>query len=298
MQIRGRAYRGDRSDDRRIAELVGTQPDRARHVVDLAWRLSSPAAQSGANAYLWQDPAGRAVGFVAWQPNWAALDFYVRPGRCRRAVEAAVFGWAERRYAELDAERGEPLPYWVEYRDDDEDRRRLGTGYGYRLREQRYLQFTRELREPLAEPAVPAGFAVRSLAGASEAEEYALLHRAAFGTEAMTARWRARTLLMPQYRQALDLVAVAPDRTLAGFCVGWLDATRRLGQIEPVGVHPRYQGRGLGRALLAEILRRFAGSGAERVIVETDSPAARRAYESVGFRAGHPIHALGRYAGE
>jgi GNAT superfamily N-acetyltransferase len=69
----------------------------------------------------------------------------------------------------------------------------------------------------------------------------------------MTRQWRERTLRAPLYQPGLDLVAVAPDGTLAGFCVGWHEPSRGIAQVEPAGVHPRYQRRGLARALLTEM---------------------------------------------
>ncbi len=91
---------------------------------------------------------------------------------------------------------------------------------------------------------------------------------------------------MPEYRVDLDLVMAAPDGRLVGFCVGWLDETERVAQIEPLGVDPDFQGRGIGGALLCESLRRFQSAGATLAQVETETTRlpARGAYESAGFR--------------
>ena len=105
----------------------------------------------------------------------------------------------------------------------------------------------------------------------------------------MTVEWRQRTLRQPAYRPGLDLVAVAPDGRLAAFCIAWLDRSADgalLGQIEPLGVHADYRGLGLGRAILAESLRRLERAGAAQVYVETDQQrnAAMGLYEAAGFR--------------
>jgi mycothiol synthase len=94
-----------------------------------------------------------------------------------------------------------------------------------------------------------------------------------------------------------DLVVTAPDGSFAGFCVGWFVPQRRIAQIEPLGVHPRFHQRGLGRILLLEILRRFKEHGANSAVVETDvdRTSARRAYESVGFQQVHTIRCKGKW---
>lgn len=111
----------------------------------------------------------------------------------------------------------------------------------------------------------------------------------------MTAEWRERVIRMPQYRPELDLVVCAPDGSLAGFCVGWLDSERSLAQIEPIGVHPRFQRMGLGRVLLLEILQRFREQGARSAIVEPmwDNLAMLHTCQSVGFRQSYSIHRKG-----
>ncbi len=108
----------------------------------------------------------------------------------------------------------------------------------------------------------------------------------------MTAAWRARTLRMPQYRPALDLVATAPDGQLTAFCVGWLAPNATAAQIEPLGVDRAFRGQGLARALLLEMFARFKECGADHALVETETTrsSAGRAYDAVGFRPVH--HAL------
>jgi ribosomal protein S18 acetylase RimI-like enzyme len=280
-----------------VAELVGVVLPTSRHLVDLPWRLSSPAGETGRDVMLWFDEGGRIVGFAAWQVWWAALDFFVRPGPRCEEVEAAIFAWAPARFLELDAARGRPLPYWAEAREDDVDRLALLACHGYTLDDDyAYVLLERPLDSPIPLPALPDGFSIRPLAGAGEVAAYAALHRRAFDSTSMTPEWRARTLRMPQYQLDLDLVAVAPDGRLAGFCVGWLASERGVGQIEPHGVDPEFRGLGLSRALMLEFFARLRACGATRAWVETESTrtSALAAYEAVGFRVAHRSVRKGR----
>ncbi len=297
MTVSMRPFVGEQ-DFLAILELARTAPTSNPHIVDLPWRISSPVTESGRDAYIWEDENGVLLGFAAWQYWWAALDYFVRPGSHKQAVEEQIYSTIERRFRELDAERGKPLPYWIEFRDDDLERKTLAEQHGYTLEEDYYyVQMQHLLTEPLAEAQLPAGFTLRPLAGMQEVEAYVALHRAAFESTSMTVEWRQRTLLTPSYNPELDLVLVAPDKTLVGFCVGWLDPFRAIGQIEPIGVHPDVQGIGLGNALLHEILRRFKAYGAKRARVETngDRIPAIRAYESAGFRVVHRVLRRGKY---
>ena len=298
MAITRRSFRGV-ADMPRILDLVRAMPLSCRHVIDLPWRLSSPAIYEGRDAVYWENAAGRVVGFAAWQFYWATLDFFILPGREARDVENALFAWADCRFRERDEERGHPLPYSAEYRDDDEERLRLVESHGFALDDEDSYVFLEHPLSSLAPvPLLPDGFTLRPLNGERETSAYAELHRAAFESASMTPEWRARTLLAPQYRPELDLVVCAPDGALAGFCVGWFDPSRRVAQVEPMGVHPRFQQLGLGRILLLEMLRRFKEHGAERALVETnlDRSAARHAYEAVGFRQTHLIRRREKWA--
>ncbi|GER91395.1 N-acetyltransferase [Dictyobacter vulcani] len=297
MTITRHPYRGE-ADLPRILDLVNRMPFACRHVIDLPWRLSSPTMNTGQNAVFWTDATGNVVGFAAWQYYWAALDLFILPGSTFTDVITDLFAWADKHFLELDTERGWPLPYWIEFRDDDLDRRQLALEHGFTLDEEdHYVLLQHPLRDLLAVPSLPDGFLLRLFKGEQEVAAYAELQRAAFESTSMTAEWRARTLRMPQYRSDLDLVIEAPDGSLVGFCVGWFEPTRKVAQVEPIGVHPRFQQFGLGRILLLAMLHRFKAHGADSAIVETnlDRTPARAAYKKVGFQQVHTIRHLGKW---
>ncbi len=215
----------------------------------------------------------------------------ISSARCLPRAVIVDFPWRLTAPA-IAAERGHPLPYSVEFRDDDRGRQTAAAAHGFgRSGRASHAFFERQLDTLPSLPAVPAGFVIRPLAGAAEAAAYAELHRAAFDSEAMTAEWRERIIGAPLREPDLDLVVVAPDRTLAGFCVGWYEPARGVAQIEPIGTHPRCRRRGLSNALLTEMLHRFKRCGATVAVVETDldRTAARTAYVAAGFVRTHTI---------
>jgi ribosomal-protein-alanine N-acetyltransferase len=79
-------------------------------------------------------------------------------------------------------------------------------------------------------------------------------------------------------------VAARADGTLVGY-----GGISRLGrrppyeyEIHTIGVDPDYQGQGIGRRMLADLLQ-FADGGVVYLEVRTDNEAAITLYESVGF---------------
>ncbi|WP_434993290.1 ribosomal protein S18-alanine N-acetyltransferase [Arthrobacter sp. Ld5] len=59
--------------------------------------------------------------------------------------------------------------------------------------------------------------------------------------------------------------------------------------IQTIGVLPRFEGRGIGRALLTELLHEARRRGADNVMLEVraDNPRAQALYERFGFRRIH-----------
>lgn len=300
MAITRHPFRGE-SDMPRVLDLVRALPLISRHTLDLPWRLSAPVINEGRDGSFWEDANGRVVGFAAWQYYWAALDFFALPGPTEQEVEAAIFAWAEERMREHDVERGYPLPYWVEFRDDDDRRLQLVKAHDFVLENNDcYALFQHSLDNLAPAPALSDGFTLRPLLGTQEAATYAELHRTAFNSHSMTFEWRARTLRIQEYRPELDLVISAPDGSLAGFCVGWFDPDRRVAQIEPIGVHPRFHRHGLARTLLLTMLHRFKAHGATSAFIEPflDNAPIHRTSEAVGFQQVHTIHRLGKWVNQ
>jgi GNAT superfamily N-acetyltransferase len=100
----------------------------------------------------------------------------------------------------------------------------------------------------------------------------------------MTEAKHRAVMRSPTYRPDLDLVAVAPEGSLAAFTLVWYDPLARLGLFEPMGCHPDHQRRGLATALLYEGLRRLASRGAQVAYVNAwgTDPAASL-YQAAGF---------------
>lgn len=298
-QLIQRPYRPE-SDPQRMADLARVSADSCVHVVDLPYRLCSWAFDDPLNGALWEDAGGDLLGWAALQAPFWAIDFALRPGAPPELL-AALLAWADgRARAVRETAFGRPAWFLNAFADQHGQRgafAQAGFADQGAVAEDAWSKvlFTRPADQPVPHAPPPAGCALRPLAGAAEVPAYVALHRAVFGSPNMTAAWRERTLRHPDYRPELDLVAVDPAGDLAAFCVGWFTPRGREGlpsaQIEPFGVREDMQRQGLGRALLAECLRRTQGLGAQHLAVETDNyrDAAYRFYESLGFVVSREI---------
>lgn len=88
-------------------------------------------------------------------------------------------------------------------------------------------------------------------------------------------------------------LAAVDGSNVVGFIVGeirpWeFGEDRQIGWILVVGVDPAYQGRGVGRALGATLLRHFRASGVRRAktIVEWDAGDVIAYFRTLGFARG------------
>jgi ribosomal protein S18 acetylase RimI-like enzyme len=155
---------------------------------------------------------------------------------------------------------------------------------GYARHDLYHYGLFRSLEGGMEEPSLPEGFCVRGLSGDHEAAARAAAHTAVF--DPVTADTYLGVMRLPEYRPELDVVAVAPDGSLAAFCLCWLDLAIRMGQFEPVGTRPEFRQQGLGRAVCLEGLRRLAQQGARTAYVFCDArnDGALRLYERCGFR--------------
>lgn len=273
-----------------MAALVRSFPADNLHVADLPYRLCSWALDDHGNIGLWTDNNGDLVAWAVLQTPFVAIDVAVHPDA--GAAFPQIMIWADARAKDAVGTPG-GLPSWYV---------NVFTWQTDRIRHLEKIGFASQAdagddswskvllrRQATGLPeggTLPDGYAVRPLAGDAEIEAYVAMHREVFQSRNMTAEWRRRILRHPDYVPELDLVAVSPNGQLAAFCICWLDthsARAPSGQVEPFGARSL----GLGRAILAEGMKRLRQAGAEHIYVETDSyrNAALKRYTADGFRA-------------
>ncbi|MFR9727401.1 GNAT family N-acetyltransferase [Streptomyces sp. MS19] len=137
------------------------------------------------------------------------------------------------------------------------------------------------------QPVLPSGFRFRT-ADEAGPEAAVRAHVDAWASTTYTADSYAGVRRAPGYRPDLHVLVEAPDGTMAASAVLWLDEANATVEFEPVGTHPAYRRRGLGRAVLLHGMRRARAAGATHATVvclgAPGHPKARALYYGVGFR--------------
>lgn len=243
------------------------------------WRVAEDDPRSIYQTQLWFDD-DQLIAF-AW-PIEGQVDILVHPDTPH--LHAVALAWSESHFA-THAVEGTIEP-WVAWAfTSDAARIAALENRDYRRTERGLVLYSQPVPNPAPPPVLPNGYVIRAVEGLAEVEKRVAVQRAAFESTWMTAERHDRVRNSPTYRPELDIVVVAPEGEFAAFALLWYDEANRLGVFEPLGVSVAYQRLGLGRAVIAEGLRRLAALGARVACVETgiQHQPARRLYEGAGF---------------
>jgi GNAT superfamily N-acetyltransferase len=137
------------------------------------------------------------------------------------------------------------------------------------------------------QPVLPDGFRFRT---ADEAGPAAAVqaHVDAWAPSTYSAEGYQGVRQTTAYRGDLHILVQAPDGTMASSTIMWLDEANKTAEFEPVGTHPDYRRRGLGKAMLLHGMHLARAAGATHATVAClgapGHPKARGLYYSVGFR--------------
>jgi ribosomal protein S18 acetylase RimI-like enzyme len=261
------------------------------HIGDLNWWLYYPPLDHDLWQYihLWDDPANpdRLLGWSLLSPQWSAFDVVVQPELRGTPLAETMYTWAEGQISNITRTRGKDRIYvmWVSQGDDVLNN--LLQRHGFQRTPDDVAYMTRSMEEPIPVSDLSEGYRVCSVG--NKVEERAAAQYGAFESGAPIEVYLQRYcnfMHAPIYDPELDVVVVAPDGRVGAFCIAWLDPVNQIGLFEPVGTHPDFRQRGLGKAVMFEALRRLRERGMTSAIVCTNQNnlPAMKLYEAVGFR--------------
>ena len=297
MKLQSRPYR-DLGDIAHLRQLV-VQGARAHipasymHPGCLDWALFYPPdeAANRRDIVLWErvdagEPALQA--FALFSRHERSFDLFVSPAVHGTALHEAVMdeyvAWAEARARAADLRT--IWPFWAFEFDTALIALMKSRGF-VKLTGLPGPLFERPLAS-LPDIPVPHGFTVHGVRNLDDGRLRASVTHRAFRVDADWEHYwaeYAQFIGSPVYEGERDLIVVSPDGRGAAACTIWFDAVNQVGLFEPVATHPDFQGRGLGKAVMTEGLRRMKAAGMTRAILGFDpgNVAARALYTSMGF---------------
>jgi mycothiol synthase len=301
MNIQARPYR-DSTDMARMQRLLmdGSQANISAsymHPGCLDWDTHRPPSEqeNRRNLRLWERIGGDEPTLEAWairSRHEGTFDLFVSPTVYGTAEHEAVMAeyvtWAETRAHEVGLKQ--LAPFWaMEY---DTFLAHLYQAHGFVVIpcDPAPPLFERTL-DDLPTIALPEGFTVQGVHSLNEGQLRARVLHGAWNRP--NDEWEGDAAAYAQFMESAvydgerDLFVRAPDGRGASACTIWFDPVNAVGLFEPVGTHPDFQGQGLGKAVMAEGLRRMKAAGMQRAILGFDpnNRAALALYTSLGFRA-------------
>lgn len=287
-----RLYCGDEDLRSMIDLLISLQaPDRvtdAPSIVDLRELVMLSDVRE--RTRLWLNENEQLVAFALVDP-YANLRWEIDPCAATRDLESEMVSWGVACRQGMPVNDGRSRTLDASCREDDMERIGFLERCGFVRQSVRSVHLERSLNEPIPLPTLPSGFVLRTVAGESEADALAALHRAAFGTPHMTVEERLAMMRVPDYDPSLDLVIVAPDGRLAAYCLCSVcreeneQTGRNDGSTDPLATHPDWKRRGLGKALLLAGMRLLKSRGVDCAVLGTssDNAAMLATAQSAGF---------------
>lgn len=133
---------------------------------------------------------------------------------------------------------------------------------------------------------LPDDYVIRHVDVEKDFEQYRAVQSSVFSSMKDVSLNRLRIYRSAEfYKDELDIVAVAPDGTFAAFATGRIDPLSKLGEIEPVGVHPDHRRKDLGKAIVLECIRRLQKHEPEAIVIlgAASTESATHLYDSLGF---------------
>jgi mycothiol synthase len=267
-------------------------PARTAGAVDLsplgpqAGRLAGAAPLTAGQVWLALDE-GRAWGYARIMPvpglsALADLQLVVAPERRRQGIGTLL--WQQVRQ-ELRAQppfkrvsaavrrRQTPAAHFL-------------THHGFTLEHVEW-ELSRSLADELPEPVWPAGYQLARYRRGAATRHFVSLYDASFSATAWYQPFSEEEVA-ETLQDAGDLLfaVVGPQPGQEPVGVAWLRLEGSDGRIEPVGVAPAHQGRGVGRALLEAALQELRQRGAReaRLGVWRRNRGAVSLYRQLGFR--------------
>lgn len=223
---------------------------------------------------IWMNTQGKPTAFTLVDPYNNLIVESINPDDLKYLFPKAVLSGTES-LRKRTKEKTQIPNLDISCRSSDSKRLALIKQEGFIAETYQFIILTRDLDDEIPHPLLPMGFSIRTMGGLSELKEYVALHKAAFRTDQMTLEMRKAIMDTSDYDKDLDLVIVSPKGNLVAFCVCQIFKEEneitgeQNGWADPIGIHPDYQSRGLGLAVLLAGLHKLQERGIRQAVIGT-----------------------------
>jgi GNAT superfamily N-acetyltransferase len=207
------------------------------------------------NARLWRDEGGRMAGISVSEYGKNSIHMQVHP-ECQ-GIERVMISWIIDVWAKNKAQ----LEMYVFT--SDQPRKEILAEFGFEDDSEAGWMREYDLGKALDDVPLAPGFRIERLSENGNYESLLNAVNAAFNRpRKLTMQWLETKLFMaPSLSEEWQFSAVAPDGEHASFCFAWIDRENRIAEIDPIGTDPKYQKKGLAKAVVVECLRRLRDEG-------------------------------------
>lgn len=235
-------------------------------------------------ATLWET-AGDQIAAVLHPVGWSEVCLHVHPHFRTATLEDEMLAHAEEHLFGRN-QAGHRCLYVPAFAGDAQ-RQEILARRGYTRQSGVVHHWHRDLECPLPETPLAPGYTIRSMGDLSENPARSWASWRAFHADEPDEAydgdwsWYQNVQSAPLYRRDLDIVAAAPDGSIAAFCTIFYDDYTRSAVSVLVGTAAEHWRRGLGKAVMIEGMRRLQLMGCTRLLANAYDPPADALYGSV-----------------
>lgn len=227
-------------------------------------------------ARMWFNQNKDAVGF-AW-PDGENIDIFIHPDF--KTITGQVINWAEK-----NGINNLKTALYCQSFTRESYLNNILLERGYSRTESFTVHFEHAINTFKESVNIPGNYRLKKVSQLEDIEEKIKSYKLCFPDHNMTKVKYISMMKTSSYNADLDLVIVAPDKTVASFAQFWICDGLNTGIVEPLGCHPEHRRRGLSKTLLLQGLKLLKTHGISKVYVKTSfkNKAAISLYKSTGF---------------
>jgi GNAT superfamily N-acetyltransferase len=286
MSIISRAYRLE-NDFQEVMEFLRDTYIETRSLHNwLPPRFENSRSEMAPNTFIWEEIEDSNPRIVAVANPEIRFQYFIQIHPDYSILENEIIEWIINHCTSQKLNSDDALKISIVALDGNPNREAALHDCGFERDRIYGILRIRDVRAPIPDYSLPDGYTIRAVIPQTDFPKIAENIRIVFSHgDWFTAEILEGLSQSSFYNPELDLVVVAPDRSIASFCTFRMDPPSRITELEPMGTHPDHRRLGLAKALLSEGFKRLKRYDPSLLYIggAPDTPEANRLYEATGF---------------